>query len=346
MHLLVVSPITGKRLRFPVCNNFIRAFEGEKESDESVVDTSTSSSAGALSPHCHCIDSLRQIANSLPLGKNRARFLLLEQHGDIDNGNDEPMIVGIAPFHIFVWSSTSIDIPALVVVDIDGTVTRTNKRGFWHTAIMHDFSHTHCHSGVCSLLQSIPSSNNKNKNVVYVTTRPLSYADATRQFLESLREGSHGLPPGPILGYGGTMASVLRMDHWDRNPHVVKYDMLERNVLRPFRDLGVATPSLLEAGFGNTLNDMHAYHKAGIALHRLFLVDKQSRISCLDRNFRTTILSDGSKTYSSSINGVNGCENYRALDHPNDYAMEVGTLFQRGYEDERLWRYILGYHKS
>jgi hypothetical protein len=287
---------------------------------------------------------LRQIGKSLPLGKNRARFLLLEQHGDDDSGNDEPMIVGIAPFHIFVWSSTVMDLPALVVVDIDGTITRTNKRGFWHTAVIQDFSHSHCHAGVCPMLGSIPS-DNKNKNVVYLTTRPLSYADATRQFLESLREGSHGLPPGPVLGYAGTMAGVLRMDHWDRNPHVFKKDLLERNVLRLFRELGVVTPSLFEAGFGNTLYDMHAYHKAGIALHRLFLVDKQSRIFCLDRNFRTSATSNGSKKHTST-NGVSGCENRRALDHPKDYAMETGTLFPKGYEDERLWKYILGYHRS
>ena len=343
VHFLVVSTVTGETLCFPIRNNFIHSFEEEKNFDENV-DTSKGGSSGirsAPSAHRHCTDALRQIANSLPLGKNRARFLLLEQHGgdDDNDGNGEPMIVGIAPFHIFVWSSTLKDFPALVVVDVDGTVTRTSKRGFWHTAIVQDFSHKHCHAGVCPLL----TVHSKNKNVVYLTSRPLSYADATRKFLESLREGSHGLPPGPVLGYTGTVAGVLRMDHWDRNPHVVKYDILERNVLRPFRELGVVTHSLLEAGFGNTLYDMHVYHKAGIALHRLFLVDKQSRIFCLDRN-SSTVNGWDCKGHASS-DGVKGCENHRALNHPRDYAMETGTLFQRGYEDENLWRYILGYNK-
>lgn len=311
VELLIISPIASETLRFPVLNNFIRSpFEDDDNGDEG----NNECRDVILS---HCTKSLRQIAASLQAGKNRARFLLI-QNGN--NDNDDEQIVGIAPLNIFLWSTSD----RLIVADVDGTVTRTNTRGFLNTAVYEDFSHIHCHPGVCQFLQSIP-----NVRFVYLTNRPITYADPTRRFLAELRNEQHCLPEGPLVGYTGKMAGLLRMDFVDKNPHTFKYDTLEKYVCQPFRQLGVTRP-IFEAGFGNTVYDMHAYHNAGIQPHRMFLIDKQSQIYCLDKN----------EVEPNDADRVN-----RALDHPKEYAMERGTLFSGGYEDEKLLCFVLGYKK-
>jgi hypothetical protein len=82
------------------------------------------------------------------------------------------------------------------------------------------------------------------------------------------------------------------MDVYDVNAHVFKYDTLQSYVARPFQQHWTTKDStepderarrIFNAGLGNTLFGMHAYHHAGIALHRMFLIDKQSRIYCLDQ---------------------------------------------------------------
>jgi len=305
VQLLVVSPSTGETLRFPIRNNFIRSPEEDDNKD------------AICSIASHCTNSLRKIAACLQPGKNRARFLLVQNGSGGYDGNDEH-IVGIAPLNIFLWSTSD----KLIVIDVDGTVTRTTKRGFLNTAVYEDFSHSHCHSGVCQFLQSVP-----NVRFVYLTNRPITYADPTRRFLAELRQEQHRLPEGPSLGYSGDMAGLLRMDFVDQNPHTFKFDTLTKYVCKPYRQLGVTSP-IFEAGFGNTLYDMRAYHNAGIQLHRMFLIDKQSQIYCLDKN---------EVEPNNDADRVN-----RALDHPKQYAMERGTLFSRGYEDERLLSFVLG----
>lgn len=114
------------------------------------------------------------------------------------------------------------------------------------------------------------------------------------------------------------------MDLYAKNAHEFKYKTLQRYVARPFQDHGV--DNIFYAGFGNTLYDMHAYHKAGMDLHRMFLIDKQSKIHCLDDD-------------TSDEQVVK-----ELLRHPKEYAFTRGTLFD-GYKDERLLSHVLGYKK-
>jgi LNS2 (Lipin/Ned1/Smp2) len=117
------------------------------------------------------------------------------------------------------------------------------------------------------------------------------------------------------------------MDFYHANAHEFKYDTLKKYVARPFQDLGAT--DVFYAGFGNTVFDMHAYHNAGIDLHRMFLIDKQSRIYCLDR-----------KEHEDSNTDVE-----RALDRPKEYAMARGTLYGNGYQDPKLLLHVLDYKK-
>jgi len=124
------------------------------------------------------------------------------------------------------------------------------------------------------------------------------------------------------------------MDLYARNAHEFKYETLQRYVARPFRDHGRVNDDVFYAGFGNTVYDMHAYHKAGMDLHRMFLIDKQSKIYCLD------------VSSSSSNDDDNDIDKTKAklLSHPKEYAYTRGTLFD-GYGDEKLLSHVLGYKK-
>lgn len=116
------------------------------------------------------------------------------------------------------------------------------------------------------------------------------------------------------------------MDFYHINAHEFKYDTIQKYVTQPFLSVGVKRNQLFYAGFGNTVYDMHAYHNAGIDLHRMFLIDKKSRIFCLDS---TSFTSGDSKSIQ------------RALDHPRRYATVKGTLFADGYDDPKLITYLL-----
>lgn len=116
------------------------------------------------------------------------------------------------------------------------------------------------------------------------------------------------------------------MDFYHINAHEFKYDTIQKYVTQPFLRVGIDRNQIFYGGFGNTVYDMHAYHNAGIDLHRMFLIDKKSRIFCLDS---TLSPSDDSKSIQ------------RALDHPKRYAAVKGTLFPRGYDDPKLMTYLL-----
>lgn len=116
------------------------------------------------------------------------------------------------------------------------------------------------------------------------------------------------------------------MDFYHINAHEFKYDTIQKYVTQPFLRLGVNPNQIFFAGFGNTVYDMHAYHNAGIDLHRMFLIDKRSRIFCLD---------------STSSTSEDNESIQRALDHPKRYASKKGSLFSAGYDDPNLVTYLL-----
>lgn len=120
------------------------------------------------------------------------------------------------------------------------------------------------------------------------------------------------------------------MDFYHVNAHEFKYNTLEKYVLQPFLDVGATTNQIFHAGFGNTLYDMHAYHRAGIDAHRLFIIDKQSQISACD----------GVSVISSSQNKDQSKEKAMTLDHPKQYESIKGTKFAAGYLDPNLLSYL------
>lgn len=219
VYLLVVTE-GGDALRFPIRNHTIQA--------------SACSSGGTRQGEPttgHDASALSTLAASLRPGENTARFILVQNrkpseaadnnnnnhsgsNGDTPTSDTDGIIVGMAPLNIFSWS---IATTKLVVVDVDGTITKSTLLGFWQTAVRKDFSPDSCHDGVCQFLSTLSTQSGPHQqqqytlSFVYLTNRPITYVEATRGLLTDLRQDSHNLPPGPLLGFTGNLAGVFKV---------------------------------------------------------------------------------------------------------------------------------------
>jgi LNS2 (Lipin/Ned1/Smp2) len=127
------------------------------------------------------------------------------------------------------------------------------------------------------------------------------------------------------------------MDFYYVNAHEFKYNTLQKYVIKPFVEIGADMRSILYAGFGNTLYDMHAYHHAGIDLYRMFIIDKKSRIHCCDATL--TSLPGNKGENDDSMKQQAKCQ--LVLDHPKQYESVKGSMFANGYKDPNLISYIM-----
>jgi LNS2 (Lipin/Ned1/Smp2) len=206
VYLIVTNPLTGDTMRFPISNyNTIQA-EAQLQSASLSSKTTTTTSAVHLQQHDEAV--LNQIVESIENGaSNKAHYVLASSN--IETGEDDE-IIGIATCNIFVWPLDS----KIAVVDVDGTITTSTLTGFWNTAILQDYSSKHCHSGVCQFLSTLVqtvSGQPKNLQVVYLTNRPITYVEATRNLLIELQQDSYHLPNGPLIGFTGDLAGVFKV---------------------------------------------------------------------------------------------------------------------------------------
>jgi hypothetical protein len=102
--------------------------------------------------------------------------------------------------------------------------------------------------------------------------------------------------------------------------------------------------------------DVQAYHMAGLKLSQIYLIDKKSRISCLDAGTTTQPQNEQLESRSfSRANKKNGSNTFILVDdalptEDNDrtpalkmplkcYRKEFGTVFQ-GYRDEAIVSHV------
>lgn len=197
--------------------------------------------------------------------------------------------IQFARANIWLWKACD----RVVISDIDGTLTKSNARGVLGTILTQNYDRV-AHEGVCDLLsrlantqtsETTPEAQIPTTRILYLTSRPIHLANKTRAFLSGLTQPtaseSATLPQGPILGFGGNLAKVLSMEVLSKSSQAFKYEELERHVAGPFQratELKVDCETLFLAAFGNNLNDVQAYHKSGLELDKIFLIDKNSKI--------------------------------------------------------------------
>ncbi|CAB9506335.1 Phosphatidate phosphatase [Seminavis robusta] len=246
-------------------------------------------------PHCQCMnqqqhdetcstDSLELLSNLLQPGKNPVRYLFR---------NKQKGVLGVANASIYLWS----DSDRLVVCDVDGTITKSNVKGLLDTLVTEKYSY--CHDRVCRFLSNLKerasikaAADGAQVNFLYLSSRPLMIANSTRKFLSNVRQptdcasSEYKLPEGPLIGFGGRLSEVMKMELVTHSVHLFKASTLIDQVVAPFCKVSenpqAKHQSLFVAGFGNTFMDVQAYHMAGLELSKIYLIDKKSRISCLD----------------------------------------------------------------
>jgi phosphatidate phosphatase PAH1 len=192
------------------------------------------------------------------------------------DSNDTVLASACAQLHF--WNHSD----SVVVCDIDGTITKSNARGAIATMVFEKYN-DHVHHGVCQFFERLVNER-KNLRVLYLTSRPIQYAQTTRKFLKTLRQESSCLPSGPLFLHSGNLATVLFSELFSKDIHEYKSDTLFRQVVLPFVAANNNdTKTVLCAGFGNSLTDVVAYEMVGIPRENIFMIDKKSRISCMDK---------------------------------------------------------------
>ena len=242
---------------------------------------------------------------------------------------------------IWLWKVSD----KIVISDIDGTLTKSNARGVLGTILTDQYDKA-CHPGVCHLLSKMAISNemeappsvSSTTRILYLTSRPIHLANKTRDFLSGLtqqQQGAeteastnesppiYGLPQGPLLGFGGNLAKVLSMEVLSKTAQAFKAGELEKHIAGPFRRANQHHSNLVLAAFGNNLNDVQAYHKIGVDMDRIFLIDKNSTIVTFDKESQASTNDDKGEFQPHSW-----------------YNDRISTTFEKGYLDPKLHSFL------
>lgn len=201
--------------------------------------------------------------NKLPLrdGKNSIDFRLEDNESTV-----------IASTFLFLWARHD----KIVIVDIDGTITRTDAGGVVASSELGlRMGLGHCHEGVTEAMAAIESAGYR---LLFLTARPITRADATRRYLSFIgSESGVPMPGGALitsaLGTLNTMAAVWK----DIKAYKVKQ---LREVQELFRDAATGEqPRCFAGGFGNHGYDAEAYIDSDTPRQRVLIIDEDSVIT-------------------------------------------------------------------
>ena len=165
--------------------------------------------------------------------------------------------------YMYLWR---YDAP-IVISDIDGTITKSDALGQVLNMIGRDWTHI----GVAKLYTEIV---NNGYNIMYLTSRGVGQADATRAYLTGVVQETYRLPKGPTIMSPDRTIAALRRELYIRKPEVFKMACLRdiKNLFGPNR-----TP--FYAGFGNRLTDALSYRSVSIPSNRIFTINSYAEVS-------------------------------------------------------------------
>jgi len=185
--------------------------------------------------------------------------LQLEQMHLIDGENTVKFITSItkqvAVAKLYLWDQNV----KLIISDIDGTITKTDKRGLFFYKLGYDWTH----DNVVNLYNMIAKNGYR---FVYLTARSVKVQSATRTYLEKI-----DVPDNPIFCAPHNLLSCVTTEFWKTT---AEGKMLHLNELRA---LFLKNPFM--AGFGNRLHDHVCYNEIGISPERIYIVNKHSEVS-------------------------------------------------------------------
>jgi hypothetical protein len=163
----------------------------------------------------------------------------------------------------FVWRSDT----KMVLVDVDGTITRSDVRGYLMPFIGRDW----LQPGVVNFMAKI---RNNGYGIVYLSSRALGQAIVTSKYFRKLEQDNCTLPEGPIVLSPETLGEQFYRDIIEKDPN--------RRKLRILSLIKAATQrSPFYAGFGNIREDTELYRELGLPDSRIFQVDPRGVVTCI-----------------------------------------------------------------
>ena len=153
----------------------------------------------------------------------------------------------------------------VLACDVDGTVTKSDVRGFLDSTLA--VTPTHAHEHVCAFMAQVVAP--PRARMLYLTNRPAGWAGKTRAFLAKLDQRGARLPDGPVLCQPADVMAAFAGEV-THAPNPFKTKAL----------LDVARAGLrLACGFGNNARDADAYARAGVPDLAIFVIDEASSIT-------------------------------------------------------------------
>lgn len=170
-----------------------------------------------------------------------------------------------------IWKLNCTD--RLVIMDIDGTVTKSDITGYIQTVYLGMFSYVH--EGVVSFLNVLKDS--YNYTIVYLSSRPMIHRKETKQLLERIKD-EYGLsmPDGPLFTNKERILLALYREI-SKNTVEFKSQVLA-DIAEVFRVAGCPHLSPYILGIGNKEADAVAYNSVGVPAERILLIDPSSQI--------------------------------------------------------------------
>jgi phosphatidate phosphatase LPIN len=138
-----------------------------------------------------------------------------------------------------------------VIMDIDGTITKSDLRGYVTTVYMGLYSYVH--DGVIEFLNYLV--NQFDYKILYLTARPMAHRNITEDFLKSSKnELGQQLPEGPLLTSRDRISLALYKEVVLKESALTKADILNQVILA-FRQAGNTKITPFVLGIGNKETD-------------------------------------------------------------------------------------------
>jgi hypothetical protein len=177
-----------------------------------------------------------------------------------------------ASFPIWAYESDA----RLIIMDIDGTITKSDVTGYITTVYFGIYSYVHY--GLVEWLNRLQEL--FNYQCLYLTARPYSHRKQTRLLLNMIRgqvNPEYELPEGPLLTTADTAMTALYHEFVARDQARSKSDVL-CSIWDVFKLAGCTALSPFKLGVGNKEHDAMAYNSVGVPGDAVFVVNKDSKI--------------------------------------------------------------------
>jgi phosphatidate phosphatase PAH1 len=214
---------------------------------------------GAVHPHeklCPCSDFIKKM--NLTQEKTPIRFVA---NGECIQG------------FIYLWDSTS----SIVLSDIDGTITRSDKRG----QLLAKMGKCYVQRGIIPLFNNLE---NKGYKFLYLTARPITHCRSTKEFIQRIRQTCGDvelqMPDGPIITAPNKVWHAFAREVIIRRP-----DSYKIAILNTIKSLFPENPFV--AGYGNRPSDDHSYISIGIDPKRAYRLNPKGECFCSSNKYES-----------------------------------------------------------